>query len=437
MTQLEAAEMAEVTDRTVRNCLARFQQHARAQLGVEYSPSLLEGGFMNSCLSELALDDHEIHGRFDAASEAHLQSCVACQARRSARDGRRPLAEFRVELGGAHLDANLGAAPDGAASRSLRGAVRRTLGAAVASLVGLIVLRREQTGPDRLIGRDSTPKGIALAEIVCRRGDWTFALRSGDEVAAGDALRFRPLPSWPAARYIQVGSVDGTGAYAPFYPPSGEGISVVLPAPGSPLGGSIRLDAAPGPERLFIVLSATPLGVRDVRQAAEAHAASSERIDRIAGAPVSSSWTVLPKREGRARRALRMLSIAIILAAQLGAAPGAPPAVERVAIVASAGLAEGQTPLRYAERDADRMAAVLRDLGGFDRVEQLRDPRPQALRAALDRVEREAAGNPIYRWSSTIRGTRTSVGCCSAPSASRSTSCARGWRDCMPPCGSR
>ena len=89
-----------------------------------------------------------------------------------------------------------------------------------------------------------------------------------------------------------------------------------------------------------------------------------------------------------------MLSIAIILAAQLGAAPGAPPAVERVAIVASAGSAEGQTPLRYAERDADRMAAVLRDLGGFDRVEQLRDPRPQALRAALERVEREAAGNP-------------------------------------------
>ena len=37
MTQLEAAEMAEVSDRTVRNCLARFQQHARAQLGVEYS----------------------------------------------------------------------------------------------------------------------------------------------------------------------------------------------------------------------------------------------------------------------------------------------------------------------------------------------------------------------------------------------------------------
>ena len=254
---------------------------------------------MNSCLSELALDDHEIHGRFDAASQAHLRSCVACQARRSARDA--AVAEFQSTWAAPIWTRISARRRTELASRrrlSLRALRLLTLGAAVASLFGLIVLRQEQTGPDRLIGRDSTPKGKALAEIVCRRGDRTFALRSGDEVAAGDALRFRPLPSWPAARYIQVGSVDGTGAYAPFYPPSGEGISVVLPAPGSPLGGSIRLDAAPGPERLFIVLSATPLGVRDVRQAAEAHAASSERIDRIAGAPVSSSWTVLPKREG-------------------------------------------------------------------------------------------------------------------------------------------
>jgi RNA polymerase sigma-70 factor (ECF subfamily) len=36
MTQAEAAEVAQVTDRTVRNCLARFQQHARAHLGDEF-----------------------------------------------------------------------------------------------------------------------------------------------------------------------------------------------------------------------------------------------------------------------------------------------------------------------------------------------------------------------------------------------------------------
>lgn len=33
MTQAEAAEVAQVTDRTVRNCLARFQQTGRLRLG--------------------------------------------------------------------------------------------------------------------------------------------------------------------------------------------------------------------------------------------------------------------------------------------------------------------------------------------------------------------------------------------------------------------
>jgi len=66
----------------------------------------------------------------------------------------------------------------------------------------------------------------------------------------------------------------------------------------------------------------------------------------------------------------------------------------RVAIVASAGVADGQASLRYAERDADRVASVLRELGGFDRIYQLREPGAQALREALAAVERQAAGDP-------------------------------------------
>lgn len=40
MTHPEAAEMAGVTDRTVRNCLARFEAHVRARLGAEATPIL-------------------------------------------------------------------------------------------------------------------------------------------------------------------------------------------------------------------------------------------------------------------------------------------------------------------------------------------------------------------------------------------------------------
>jgi len=88
-----------------------------------------------------------------------------------------------------------------------------------------------------------------------------------------------------------------------------------------------------------------------------------------------------------------MLLLALMLAAPLGTAPPS----SRVAIVASASTADGQPSLHYADRDADRMEAVLRDLGGFDRIERLRDPRPQALRAALERVEQAAARDPALQ----------------------------------------
>lgn len=88
-----------------------------------------------------------------------------------------------------------------------------------------------------------------------------------------------------------------------------------------------------------------------------------------------------------------MMPAALIFAAQLGALL----AVERVAVVASAGTADGQVALRYADRDAERLAAVLRELGGFDRVERLRAPRAGELREALERVERQAARDPAVQ----------------------------------------
>ena len=89
-----------------------------------------------------------------------------------------------------------------------------------------------------------------------------------------------------------------------------------------------------------------------------------------------------------------MLALVLALLAQFAAQLAAAPPSSRVAIVVSAGTADGQASLRYAERDADRMEVVLRDLGGFDRIERLRDPRPQTLRAALDRVEQVAERDP-------------------------------------------
>jgi hypothetical protein len=245
---------------------------------------------MNGCLSEFALDDREIHGPAAPAVEAHVAACPSCRARLAERAA--CVAEFEQEL----------AAPTWTRIAAQRGTRRRrlpglgpflaALGAAAASVLLFI-----EVGPGhRAVPLGSTPKGSALVEIVCRRGAQAFRIGPGDAVAPGDALRFLPLPIWSEARYIQVGSVDGTGAYAPFYPPADDGLSVALPARGAPLEGSIRLDGAPGPERLLVVLSAAPLAARDVARAAVAHAAGADRFDRIGGAKVVSSWIVLPKR---------------------------------------------------------------------------------------------------------------------------------------------
>jgi hypothetical protein len=242
---------------------------------------------MNGCLSEFALDDHAVHGHADPSVVAHLSSCQACRVRIDLRQAQ--VSEFQATL----------AAPTWTRVRAETATRRRAralpwvaVAAGTAALLLFVIVPRR---PRR--EADPTPKGSSLAEIVCRRGERTFVIGAGDEVAPGDRLRFRPRPIWPQARYIQVGSVDGTGRYSPFYPADG-GVSVALPVRGEPLDGSIRLDDAPGPERLFVVLSATLLSTRDVRQAAEAHAGDGGHVARIGGADVLTAWTVLPKRGG-------------------------------------------------------------------------------------------------------------------------------------------
>jgi hypothetical protein len=242
---------------------------------------------MTGCLSELALDDWEIHGQSDPTWPAHLDGCPACRARLVER--RALVSDFQDRL----------AAPTWARITGAAARRRRTpalgflaLAAVAASLLLVVGPRRIRKDPR------STPKGSSLAEIICRRGDRTFVIGSGDEVVPGDRLRFRPLPVWPDAHYIQIGSVDGTGSFSSFYPAGGEGFSVPIPPDGAALDGSIRLDGAPGPERLLVVLSKSPIASRDVRQMAEAHAAHGDRVERIGAAQVASAWIVLPKRGG-------------------------------------------------------------------------------------------------------------------------------------------
>jgi hypothetical protein len=68
----------------------------------------------------------------------------------------------------------------------------------------------------------------------------------------------------------------------------------------------------------------------------------------------------------------------------------------RIALVASSSQADGQPTLRYAERDAERVAAVLSELGSFAPADVWSLPRTSAadLRRALDRAEAVALAEP-------------------------------------------
>jgi hypothetical protein len=68
----------------------------------------------------------------------------------------------------------------------------------------------------------------------------------------------------------------------------------------------------------------------------------------------------------------------------------------RIALVASSSQADGQPTLRYPGRDADRVAAVLSELGSFAPADVWSLPRASAadLRRALDRAEAIAAREP-------------------------------------------
>jgi hypothetical protein len=68
----------------------------------------------------------------------------------------------------------------------------------------------------------------------------------------------------------------------------------------------------------------------------------------------------------------------------------------RFAVVATAGEAAGQTPFRYVDTDADRVSAVLEDLGSIEtnRVLRVRNATPTSMRAALAKAESALRGDP-------------------------------------------
>jgi hypothetical protein len=123
-------------------------------------------------------------------------------------------------------------------------------------------------------------KGGGSLKVFARRGDRAELVEHGRTLAPGDQIRF-VLESGGLA-YALVLSVDGAGKQSVYFPHGGAG-SEAVPAQGRvEVPGSIVLDDAPGPERIWALFSHRPLRHADVAAALRALAGAGPAALRAA-----------------------------------------------------------------------------------------------------------------------------------------------------------
>jgi len=236
--------------------------------------------------------------------EAHARRCGACAERRAAHAAL--VAQFRVSVLPRTVELVTARRRD-----RLRPGWWAWLAVPVAAAVLLLVTGRHRTGPPVGEGADSAlgVKGGALFEVFARRagagfdtdGATVVRVHDGMRLARGDALRFVLFPS--GLPYVLIASVDGAGQVNIYYPFHGEESALASRQGAISVPGSIVLDAAPGPERLFVIYSAHALRAGAVRAAlAPAAAAGAPAIRGTREAPLEGivqSSLLFEKEEAR------------------------------------------------------------------------------------------------------------------------------------------
>jgi hypothetical protein len=185
----------------------------------------------------LALDalDHDTAARV----RDHLARCARCSS------DQKDAAELREQFARSVLPRGLRVRPP------RRWAWLAVPAVVVAVAVLILALWRPPERDDAL-----AIKGEASWRVFANRDGQTFAVRDETELAPGDRIRFVVLPD--GARYLLVVSVDGRGAVTIYYPYNGAH-SASIEGDRFELAGSIVLDDAPGPERIYAILSDHPV----------------------------------------------------------------------------------------------------------------------------------------------------------------------------------
>ncbi|MFT3693769.1 MAG: DUF4384 domain-containing protein [Kofleriaceae bacterium] len=200
-------------------------------------------------LSAIRLDELALGATCAEAERTHLEACERC------RGDEAKAAELRAHFTAFVLPRGVIAKP------KMRWGWFAVMAFGLAAAIALLVMwpRKVEQPPELAI------KGDATWQLFANRAGQTFAVHDGAPLAAGDSVRFVVTPN--GARYVLVVSVDGAGNASIYYPYGGTR-SIAL-APGEArieLPGSIVLDAAPGPERVFALFSDQPIEAASVTQ---------------------------------------------------------------------------------------------------------------------------------------------------------------------------
>lgn len=230
---------------------------------------------------------HALSGEERARCEEHLVACERCRADHAgyAADARR----FSEEILPRAM-ARLPVRPRGSLRARLpRPALWFLAPAMTAALVLLAV--RARLADD---GHGTAPMGTAddlrikggepSLRAFARRMQQVFPVKDGSELHPGDELRF--VVDSPRLPFLLLASLDGAGRVNVYFPYDGSQSGAIAVGKPTELPGSIVLDSAPGPERVFALYSSQPLRRADVEPALKSLWAS--------GAQAVRTSTVLP-----------------------------------------------------------------------------------------------------------------------------------------------
>jgi hypothetical protein len=134
---------------------------------------------------------------------------------------------------------------------------------------------------------DIRAKGAAALAVFVARGDGVQPVENGaSHLHAGDRIRFVLWPN--GLKYAVIASIDGAAHATIYYPFHGDRSATLAPGPRVEVPGSIELDDAPGPERVFAVLSARPLDTAPVLAALK-KLSTAAAVRRTATLPIEAA----------------------------------------------------------------------------------------------------------------------------------------------------